>query len=119
MRLVGCAERADYWVLVRNPLPHGDPFLRSRTQRLVFQQRPYVRCAAMTISDDEAAELAELQQHYKNADAQTAEARNAYYDKLLELDAKTAVTYDDIAAVLGVHRSRVGQLVAQARERRG
>lgn len=70
------------------------------------------------ISDDDAAELARLKEQYRTAleDAEeaTTPAKLAYYRKLVEV-ADRGGTQEEIAARLGLHRSRVGQLLDKAR----
>lgn len=67
----------------------------------------------MTINDEDAAELARLQERYDDADAATVDARADFYAKLLQLD--VGATHQEIGDVLGVSRQRAQQLVAQAR----
>ena len=70
------------------------------------------------ISDDDAGKLRDLRAA-ANAERERIEsmprpAQRAYYEMLLAI-ADAGGTYREIAEVLGVHVSRVGQLIDQAK----
>lgn len=73
----------------------------------------------VTISDDDAADLARLQsaanEEHEQVQATPRPAQMAYYRKLIEVRAKGA-THDELADALDVTRSRPGQLLQQARK---
>ena len=77
----------------------------------------------VTIHPDDAAALEQLRarHHQAQADAEgiVDPARRAFYTKLLEVvdgNGRSKATQEELAAQFGVHRSRVQQLVAQARK---
>jgi hypothetical protein len=70
------------------------------------------------ISDADADELRQLQAaanaEHERILAMPRPSQDAYYGKLLAL-VESGATHRELAAVLGVHRSRVGQLIDAAR----
>lgn len=67
------------------------------------------------ISDADARALVDSQRAYRHAQQDADRTRLDYYQTLIKIS-DAGGTYDEIAAILGVHRSRVGQLMQQARQ---
>jgi hypothetical protein len=72
----------------------------------------------MTISDGDADRLRRLQaaahEEYQRIAAMPRPAQHEYYRALIEIS-ESGASLADIGGVLGVHRSRVGQLLSRAR----